>query len=74
MFLKAVIEDGQIKTKLGTISIEDLEYLPSSNFIEIPPLHYNSEGIRGQWSVDDDWLYVCTDSNLWLRFPGSKSF
>ena len=39
----------------------------SSKMIDTPPSSSSDVGIPGQTAYDDNYLYVCTDSNTWKR-------
>lgn len=33
------------------------------------PTYSNSPGVKGQWSFDSAYIYVCTATDTWDRFP-----
>ena len=39
-----------------------------------PPEHFNSNGIIGHYSVDDDYIYFCIGIDRWIKLPGFKNF
>lgn len=38
-------------------------------FIEVPPVAADTTGVKGQAALDEDYLYICADTNLWKRIP-----
>jgi hypothetical protein len=50
------------------------QMLNESNFKATPPADYNSTGTAGEYSVDDDYFYICYATDKWFRMPGSKNF
>jgi hypothetical protein len=38
------------------------------------PAHFNSSGIRGQYAIDDDYVYRCVATDRWGRYALTKNF
>jgi len=38
-------------------------------FIEPPPVAADTTGVKGQAALDEDYLYICADTDLWKRIP-----
>lgn len=73
------IEVTSIEENLSIVSeTTEIENLESSNVISLnitqgvfewvqPPATRNSQGTIGQMSYDDDYFYVCVNTNSWAR-------
>ena len=71
---RVIDENGvNIKDKIEEInsSLDNIESIVSymvimSRYVSVPTA-WNSPGIQGDWSADDNYLYVCQSNNSWRR-------
>lgn len=40
-----------------------------SNYVETPPATSSSEGVKGQYSLDNEYAYFCVATNQWAVVP-----
>lgn len=65
------------KTGNIVLTMSDIQDLDLTSKIEWklpPPETRNSEGLAGQVSYDDDYYYICVNTNTWGRIPILKGW
>lgn len=45
---------------LGKLAFKDVVVVP-------PPASASSEGSKGEIAIDDDYIYICIDTDTWKR-------
>ena len=43
-----------------------------SNYVETPPESPIAEGKKGQYSMDENYVYFCYEDNSWIAIPAIK--